>query len=85
MTIDTTTSSKKELNKLSLYAQSCPLNRPPETKVDMLKQVLSIAVQPDFINNVEKVIGDPKDNETKEEYINRAEKVIIKALKFLFR
>ena len=76
-------SPASELNKLVAKLGTDVSLSPPATHEEMVKQALSIAVQPEFVDQINDEVGDPREGESRDEYMDRAEKHIIDRLTHL--
>ena len=72
-----------ELNKLVAKLGTDVSLSPPATHEEMVKQALSIAVQPEFVDQINDEVGDPREGESRDEYMDRAEKHIFDRLNHL--
>lgn len=72
---DNSVSSADELTRLREKVSGA-LVKAPVTEAEMAHQALAVAVKPEFVKQIDVVVGDPLEGETREQYVDRGTKAI---------
>lgn len=73
-----------EVQKLTPTQKKLFLCKKPKNGTDLVKQALITATDPGFMTKFDKEVGNPRPNETKDEYVERGRNVVINLLKKIF-
>jgi hypothetical protein len=79
MTVDTR-ATNRELARIASAINPSTLLKVPENQQEMINQAVAVVLEPSFIEQADKEVGSPLEGESCDEFVARAEKVVIERL-----
>lgn len=74
-----------EIQGLNEEEKKALLEKVPQDGNDLVKQALVVATDPKFVDQIDREVGNPRKNETLEEYVQRGKQAVIDALRKIFK